>query len=95
MKIVFSPEAENDLIEIWLYIAEDNPAKATELIDILKETCIFLSENPKAGTKRDYLKQGLRHFPIKNRAIYYQTKNSNVLEVVRVLHGSRDIKKHF
>lgn len=94
MKIKYSPEAEIDIDDIWFYIAVDNQEKATELINTIKQTCIFLSENPKAGTRRDYLKQGLRHFSIKNRAIYYKIKTNNI-EIVRILHGSRDVKKHF
>ena len=94
MKIKYSPEAELDIDDIWFYIAVDNQEKATELINTIKQTCRFLSENPEAGTKRDYLKQGLRHFSIKNRVIYYKIKTNNI-EIVRILHGSRDAKKHF
>jgi toxin ParE1/3/4 len=94
MKVIYSPEAELDIDDIWLYIAADNQLKATELINTIKKTCIFLAENPEAGTEREYLKQGLRHFSIKNRAIYYKIKNNDI-EIVRILHGSRDVKKHF
>ena len=94
MKIIYSPEAELDIDDIWFYIAVDNQEKATELINTIKQTCIFLSENPEAGTKREYLTEGLRHFSIKNRAIYYQIKKDNI-EIIRILHGSRDVKRHF
>jgi len=94
MNLIYSPEAELDIDDIWFYIAVDNQAKATELINIIKQTCIFLSENPEVGTKRDYLNKGLRHFSVKNRAIYYRIKTDNI-EIVRILHGSRDIKRHF
>ena len=33
LKIYKSPEAENDLDEIWLYIAQDNPDCADKLLD--------------------------------------------------------------
>ena len=30
-------QAEEDLIDIWLYIAQDNPAAADKLLDTFKE----------------------------------------------------------
>ncbi|MDA8431235.1 MAG: type II toxin-antitoxin system RelE/ParE family toxin, partial [Geobacteraceae bacterium] len=33
LRVLKSPEAENDLDEIWLYIAQDNPDCADKLLD--------------------------------------------------------------
>ena len=38
LRILKSPEAENDLDEIWLYIAQDNPGCADKLLDEIEET---------------------------------------------------------
>ena len=37
LKILKSPEAENDLDEIWWYIAQDNPDGADRLLDEIEE----------------------------------------------------------
>ena len=94
MKVIYSPQAEQDIDDIWLYIAGDNQEKATDFINIIQKTCIFLSENPEVGTKRNHLIQGLRCFFVKKRAIYYLTK-IDTIEIVRILHTSRDVKNHF
>jgi toxin ParE1/3/4 len=32
-------QAEEDLIELWIYIAQDNPAAADRVLDVLSCTC--------------------------------------------------------
>ena len=39
-------QAEEDLIDIWLYIAQDNPAAADNLLDTFEEKGLLLAENP-------------------------------------------------
>lgn len=34
MKLVISPKALNDLDELWLYIAQDDPVAADRVIDL-------------------------------------------------------------
>ena len=36
MKVVFSPAAKDDLMEIAIYIAQDNPARALSFVDELE-----------------------------------------------------------
>jgi toxin ParE1/3/4 len=38
-KIIRSDAAEEDLLEIWLYIAADNPAAADRLLSKIDECC--------------------------------------------------------
>jgi len=33
--LIISPEAEQDLLDIWLYIAEDSPVNADRFLDRL------------------------------------------------------------
>lgn len=42
-------QAEDDLIDIWLYIAQDNPAAADKLLDTIEEKGQLLADNPKLG----------------------------------------------
>lgn len=94
MNIRFTPQAKDDLDNIWLYIAQDSPQRATELIYKIKSCCDLLSENPKIGKERDDLINGLRQLPVKNRIVFYRVQESTI-DVVRILHGSRDVKRVF
>jgi toxin ParE1/3/4 len=55
VKIVFSKEAENDVIENAHYIAQSNPKVGAEVFDRVWETCQLLTSLPTMGTPIDYL----------------------------------------
>lgn len=95
MSAIYSEEAEQDLEEIWLYIAGDNPRVATEFVYKIKNACdVLLAENPKAGKERNDLLEGLRQFPVQNRLIFYRIHTENI-EIVRIFHGAQDIEAQF
>lgn len=90
-KIVFSPEAIEDLEEIWLYIAQDSPARADGFLDQLHSLCTEnLAVFPEIGTGRDYLDTEMSAFPYKRYIIYYRY-DASLVEIIRILHGSRDL----
>lgn len=86
------PQAETDLEEIWWYIAQNNPKNADSFLDLIWKQCVFLAQSPYSGKKRDELFQDLRSFPVRNYVIFYLPLE-NGIEIVRVMHGSRDIDK--
>ncbi len=88
--LLLSPEAEQDLIDIWLYIAEDSSVNAGHYTDKLYDNGIILAENPQIGTERPDLMDELRSFPVDHYVLYCREKN-NGIEMIRVLHASRDI----
>jgi toxin ParE1/3/4 len=94
VKLYVSPEAEGDLDEIEEYIGADNPLAATNFVKHLAEYFLQLTDNPGIGRKRDYLRTGLRSITKGDYLILYCQKN-DVVEVVRVLHGARDIEAIF
>ncbi len=94
LRILKRPEAENDLAEIWLYIAQDNPDNADKLIDEIEETSRKLARFTNMGRNRDELHPGLRSFPVGKYIVFY-LPISDGLEIVRVLHGMRDIDPFF
>ena len=46
MKLVLSPAARQDLLDIGDYIADDNPVRALSFVDELEEACKGLLEAP-------------------------------------------------
>ncbi len=88
--VFHSEQARLDLLAIWSYVAEDNPNAADKLLDVIDEKCNLLGENPKLGQAKPDISPQMRYFPVKNYLILYQEQPSGV-EIVRVLHGSRDL----
>ena len=43
-QLIISPQAEQDLLDIWLYIAEDSPINADRFLDKLYATTQKLAE---------------------------------------------------
>jgi toxin ParE1/3/4 len=92
--VIHSRKARLDLLEIWNYIAEDNPNAADNLLDLINEKCNLLNENTRLGQARPDIAENLRYFPIKNYLILYQIQPVGI-EIVRVVHGSRNIDAIF
>ena len=90
-RLLKRPEAESDLDEIWWYIAQDSPINADRFLDRIQERCLSLADFPQMGTSRDELKAGLRSQLVGNYLIFYFPLEDGV-DIVRVLHGSRDIE---
>jgi toxin ParE1/3/4 len=89
-----SPRASEDLTEIWSYIADDSVANADAFIDKLYETMDVLSRQPGAGRHREELASGMQSFPFGRYIIFHRAVTSGI-EIVRVLHGARDIENIF
>jgi toxin ParE1/3/4 len=89
-----SPRAVADLIEIWSYIADDSVANADAFIDKLYDTLQVLARQSGSGRHREDLAPGLRCFPFGRYVIFHRAV-ANAIEIVRVLHGARDIENTF
>lgn len=91
---VISYPAEIDLNEIYDYVALDDAEAALRLIIRLQAQFEKLAERPYSGRRRDELAAGLRSFPESRYVIFYRIYQDS-LEIVRVLHGSRDLASIF
>ncbi len=47
MKLVWAPEALQDRMDIWDFIATDNPAAAARMDDLFSDSATRLAEHPK------------------------------------------------
>ena len=81
--LVISPEAELDLLGIWLYFAEDSPVNADRFMDRLEGKARKLAEFTEIGIERPELAHHLKSFPVDRYVLYYR-KNTNGAELVRV-----------
>jgi toxin ParE1/3/4 len=90
LEIVHLPQAEEDLIRIWRYIAEDNEGAADRLLDRVADIARKFAAHPEAGRPRPELAAGLRSFVIGNYALFYLTNRTQFV-IVRVLSRYMDI----
>ena len=88
------PQAEEDLLDLWCYIASDNPARADSYLDYLDEKLILLADAPGIGRLHNNLAPGLRAFPVDSYRIFYRQTDIGI-DIVRVLHGARDTEALF
>ena len=93
-RVVFAPAAEADLEVIHDFIAAENPAAAAALVTRLEDLAVLLADAPGMGRARPELLPNLRSFPLGSYLLFYRP-HDNGIEVVRVLHGARDIPALF
>lgn len=93
-KLLIADQAQEDLLDIWLYIASDSPLAADAFLDLLHDKCVSLCASPEIGRARNELLTGLRCLPVKRYMIFYRV-SPVTLEIVRVLSSYRDVASMF
>ena len=91
MKVYWSRQANSDLLAIWRYIAQDNPAAATNLVRRIDDSCSELRDFPQKGGLRRGARGDVRQLVEDEYLIFYRIA-ANRVEVLRVLHGRRDLR---
>jgi toxin ParE1/3/4 len=91
-KVVFSPEAKADLLELYGYIAEaSSEFRALGYIERVEHKCLNLSTFPTRGVPRDDIRQGLRVIGFERSANIAFAVVENAVIILRVLYRGRDI----
>jgi toxin ParE1/3/4 len=88
--ILLTRQAEEDLLAIWSYVADDNPPAADGLLDDIDAACATLAGSPHSGRLREELAPNIRSLPVGNYVIFYRPEEDGII-VIRVLHGARDL----
>ncbi len=89
-QLIRTAKAEEDLIDIWMYIASDNPEAADKFIERIDAKCKMLADNPAIGQARPDIAIELRYFPVGRHLILYRQISGGV-EIVRIVHGARHL----
>ena len=93
-RLSYRPAALDDLRAIAAWIAEDNPDRALSFIAELREKAIQAAERPESFPARDELAAGLRAARLGRYLIFFLNLPDEV-QIVRVLHGARDLGRLF
>ena len=94
VQVTFTRAAREDLIAIWTHIAEDNPQAADRVLDRLEEAASRLADTPQIGPARDDIRPGLRYLVSGSYLLLCRIRDGGI-EIVRAIHGRRDLKGLF
>jgi len=87
--------AQEDLLEIWRYIAKDNVSAANRVGDEIDATIHELCQMPGIGhTRRDVKRPQYRFKNVFSYVIVYRY-DDKTLTVIRVVHGRRNFRRLF
>lgn len=92
-RVLKRPLARCDLAEIWAFIADDNELAADRFAAVLEHKLTLLASQPQMGRLRPELLPQLRSFPVGRYVLFYLPRADGI-DVLRVLHGARDIGVH-
>ena len=80
MKLEWSPDALDDLDDIWSTIAEDNVSKAVSFVEEIRERAQDLLIAPKSGIMIPEIgKEELRELHYKNYTVVYEIRKESIL----------------
>jgi toxin ParE1/3/4 len=90
-RLILAPLAIEDLRGIRRYIAKTSPHYARTFLADLTTKIAWIAEADFTGSPRDFILEGLRGFPYRERCIYFRTYHDRVV-ILRVMHGAQDVK---
>lgn len=98
-RVYFMPDAIEDLENIYFYIAEQSgfPERAWNYIEMLKSKCQELETFPIRGQLRSDLMEGLRIYPLDDKAVaaFLVNEADLMVQVLNVFYGGRDYEVLF
>lgn len=90
-RIVFAPEARDQLVLLYRYIAErGSPAVAKSFTDAIVDYCERLADFPRRGTKRDDIRLGLRIVGFRRRVTIAFAVGADTVTILGVFYGGQD-----
>jgi toxin ParE1/3/4 len=89
--IIVTKDARSDLRAIAIYIARDNPERATSFVEELISKISSVGDRPLTYPAKEDLRNGLRSAAHGRYRILFKIDDKSVV-ILRVLHGARDIR---
>ena len=92
-RFVLTPAAKADLAAIFDHIVEADPGAASRVLSRLRAAMRRLARSPGLGHLReDLADEPLRFWPVYSYLVIYRPA-PRPLQVIRVLHGARDVRR--
>ena len=94
-RFALTPQARADLVNIWNYIAEDNPEQADRVLERLFDAFARLAQTPGMGHHREDLADARHRFwAVYSYVIAYRDQ-IKPLEIIAIVHGARQLEAFF
>ena len=96
--LFWTPQAREDLIEIYTYIGLDSPSAAERIFDAVQSKAQMLIDYPRLGARRPDIRPSTRLLVEGPYLILYETRpdsdegDIHTVEIVRIVDGRRDLK---
>ena len=100
-ELIWSPQAREDLLEIYIAIGLDNPDAAERLYAAMESKAALLARHPRLGVRRPEIQSPARILIEGAYLILYETDPDTdegpveSVEIVRVVDGRRDLASSF
>jgi toxin ParE1/3/4 len=92
-EVIFSPEAENDLLQIYDFIANAaNAERGYRYAERIQNYCLELDIFPARGSPRDDLRPGLRIIGFERRVTIAFHIAAKIVVIDRIFYAGRDIE---
>ena len=97
IKVVYRPEAADDLEEIYRFVRDisRNGAVARDYVERLSARCRRIGDVPFGGTPRDDLVEGLRTVAFERRAVIAYRVVADQVEITNIFYGGRDFEAFY
>ena len=99
--LCWTPQAREDLIEMYTYVGLDNPSAAERIFDAIQAKSQLLVEYPRIGVRRPDIRPSTRMLIQGPCLILYETHPDtdegliDEVEIVRIVDGRRNLKNLF
>ncbi len=91
LSVVFTPEAEDQLVELYRYIAASGSAEvAARYTEEIVAYCEELAAFPRRGRARDDIRSGLRTIGFRRRVVIAFALLGQTVVIIGVFYGGRD-----
>lgn len=90
-RVIFSPEAEDQLADLYRYIASAaSPGIAERYVNAIITYCETLETFPLRGAQRDDIRPGLRITNYKGRTVIAFDVDARQVSIIGVFYGGQD-----
>jgi len=93
-RIVLTPQAHQDLEDLFDHLDAQQPRLSDRFAETFDRTCGLHLKHPLMGASSEDLAPNLRHFTVWNYVVFYRPA-ADGLEILRILHGARDLPSFF
>ncbi|MEM8692503.1 MAG: type II toxin-antitoxin system RelE/ParE family toxin [Pseudomonadota bacterium] len=91
----YSPAAQQDLVDIWEYSLETwGETQAVRYLRDLTQACDEVAAVVRHTQDAEEIRIQYRKFLIGSHVVFCRPGENNQLEMIRILHQSRDVDRH-